>query len=98
MEFPGKQMRDWQRNLANDAAETVETVADTKTTGLPPQIVWSLSVFTLVFVVLAILKPPFVESAEREKPLEPRRTQWGIVFVTAAAAGGLVLLGSSFYE
>lgn len=88
-------MRDWQRSLASDTVETLKSVADTKTTNVPPQIVWSLAVFILVFAVLGFLRPPFVESSEREKLLEPRRVQWGIVFVTAAAAGGLVLLGSS---
>lgn len=101
MENHSKQMRDWQKSIAEEilpvtsSASSNAALAETKAPSFSPQIIWSAVTTFLVFAVLASVRPPFVESGEREKPLEPRRTNWALVLVAAIASGAVVLVLSS---
>jgi hypothetical protein len=92
-------MRDWQKSIAEEIAPlptaSDAALSETKTPSVPPQIMWSAVTTLLVFAVLATVRPPFVESGEREKALEPRRTNWALVTVVAVASGAVVLVLSS---
>jgi hypothetical protein len=87
-------MRDWQKSLSAEAsASSPDTpVPETKTPNLSPQIIWSAVTAVLVFAILVAVRPVFVESVDREKPLEPRRLNWPLVFVSSLASGAVVLL------
>ena len=93
-------MRDWQKSFAEEIAPVAPSASDaslaeTKAASVSPQIIWSLATTVLVFAVLASVRPPFVESGDREKALEPRRTNWPMVVVASVASGAVVLLLSS---
>lgn len=96
LEHP-EQMRDWQKSLA---AETVPSssdspVPDPKAASWSPQLIWSAVTAVLVFVILVTVRPPIVESLDREKPLEPRRLNWPLVLVSSLSAGAATLLLST---
>lgn len=89
-------MRDWQKSLTLESAPVSDPpLPDTKATPLPPQVMWSAATAILVFAVLVSVRPPFVESSDMEKPLEPRRLNWPLVVVSAVSSGLVVLLVSS---
>lgn len=88
-------MRDWAKTLANEALQVpTQTVPETKATNFPPQITSAAIVFFAVFALLTILRPPFVESADKERPMEPRKLQWHMVLAASASAAGIVILSS----
>jgi len=94
LEHYTEQMRDWQKSLSAEtpAANPDTSVPEAKTAQLSPQITWSAVTVVLVFAILVSVRPTFVESVDREKPLEPRRLNWPLIFVSSLASGIVVLL------
>ena len=87
-------MRDWQKSLATETS-TDAAQPETQAPNWSSQVTWSVATAVLTFVVLITVRPPFVESSDREKPLEPRRLNLPLVFVSSLTAGAVVLLLSA---
>jgi len=88
-------MRDWQKSLTAEvptAPASDATLSEAKTPAFSPQVMWSAVTVVLVFAILVSVRPPLVETLDREKPLEPRRLNWPLVLVSSVGAGVVVLL------
>lgn len=100
-------MREWQRAIAAEAARAAEVAApavqpskavssmfaaaDPQTLAQITSLGISLGVGVVVFLMLSLLKPPFVESA-KERPFDIAGTNYGVVFVMAAASSLMTMV------
>jgi hypothetical protein len=94
-------MRDWQKSIeVKTEASGTEQVSDSKanidTEKSLSIFSWSIATFILSFFLLYILRPPFIETQEKQKLFEEKKLSWVSITIFSFAASLIVALLSSF--
>jgi hypothetical protein len=96
-------MRNWQKSIevvSSDSAASSQ-IPDPKTNIDTEKnvniLVWSFATFILTFFVLYILRPPFIETQEKQKLFESKQISWVSVTVYSLASAGIVFLFGSIF-
>ena len=84
--------REWQSGLVESVPEPVAAAPAPPAPKVDEAYIIAACTAAVVFALLVILKPPFVETGTKERPYEPARTMWPMIFILSAIAGLSVLL------